>query len=807
MSSFIPSFRDFVDPGIINVTPATPTKQTNSPLDSQSIPVVYGLQRVTPPRIFTRVSDLDVNTLVCVYALSMGECLGIYRTFIDDVYVPTNLGMAINESNIPGASTNRTIVTPVDTSAYFGIAEFEFLAGNERDLFDDFFGSVSRIDGYTSKLLAKHITTPADRPTYDPDICLLIATFTYQENTDSPYNNIPVVSVDLFGRRVRSSNLQGDTYANRFYSTNPVECLYDYLINSKYGLGLPESTVDGLTTGTTWDSVRDYCDVNEITRVDNGTSVSNKRYTLNKTVNTANEKYSNVIEILKTYMFMMPWIDGKFHLIAESAGSSEVTINEDSIVESFRITYPESTTRYNSVSYTYLEPQLGFSQVRVIFPRADSSEYATYLAEDNGNPRNLELSLPGVTSAYQAERIAKSYLLKTRLQAKYEFLVFKDVFKYRVGDIVSFSSTVPNLVGVPIRIVRMSIQDNDLVKVEAYSHSNNFYTPFPTLITQRPDIAPPLIPKEGGVFQPGEDNIGIEPPNPGDENPPTPIKLPTPVPAYNFNLKSGESLPTVGGEFDAYPFRFYIGAIQPDPADLNVGQSIADTDYLPTTLFWLDRNCPTHTRFVDGVYTLNMTIVDRVAGFNNRLAMVYELPNGRYGTCTKFPSSATPTFFIWDPENPRDFIDVINEIDGNSRISNWSEYRENYALELVNDNRTNATFPAYNRTGFYNFPVGAYPQIYPKGGAFNRTHQNRFRDIRIRHYLNPTFGRDNFIQDDTSFTFNFKLYHPITKEYYGSGSVDMGPQEIPVQGFVDILGNSRLAYFNATYANYPLIPF
>lgn len=817
MASFIPSFRDFISP---NVTPATPAKRDNNPLDAQSIPVVYGLRRITPPRVFTRVSDLDTNTIVCVYALSMGECLGVYRTFINDTYVQTNTPMAIDEASIPADSTNRTIVTPVDTSVYSGIAEFEFLAGNERDMYDDYFGSVARVDGFDSKLLAKHILNPDDRPTYDRDICLFVASFTYEEDTQSPYGDIPTISVDLFGRRIRSSGLQTDTYLNRSYSTNPVECLFDYITNSNYGCSLNEGVLDGLTSGSTWDDVRDYCDVTEITTISDGSQVSNTRYTFNKVVLTSNQKNDNVIEILKTYMFMMPWIDGKFKLFNEGAGSAEVTINEDSLVDNFRITYPDSNTRYNNVIYTYDEPQLGFSQVRREHPAENSTEYTTYLAEDNGNPRTLGLALPGVTNVYQAERIAKSYLLKTRLQAKYEFVAVKDFFKYRVGDIVNFTTNVPNLTNLKLRIVSMTVQDNDLVAVQAYSHLDSLYTPFPAYISEKPDIVPPVIPGDGGIVQPGEDEIGITPPSPGDGNPdPTPIDPtpivpdpspdPTPIPDYTFNLKGGETLPVVGGAFDVFPNRFYVGSIYPDPADLNAGQSIKDTDYLPQELYWLDKNCPVHTRFINGAYTINLTIVDRTAPTNVRLAMVYELNNGKYGVCHKPPGTATPTNFVWDPQQGKDTVDVVNEIDGNNTIS-YAEWKNNsigYPLELVNDNNKNSRFPAYNRTGFYNFPIGGRPQIYPRGAGFNRTHQNRFRDIRIRHLLTPTFARENFVESSADFTFNFKLYHPGTKQYYGNGSVVISPGQIPTQGFVDILGQSRSEYFDSSYDNYPLIPF
>jgi len=808
MASFIPSFRDFTQPDIINVTPNKIVKQSNSPLDAANIPVVYGLRRITPPRIFTRISDQDPNTLICVYALSMGECLGIYRLFVDDVYVQTDTAMAIDETNIPADSTNRTVVNPLGTSIFSGVAQFEFLAGNERAMYDDYNGSIARVDGFESKLLVQHIKNAGDRPTYDDDLCLLVCTFTDDGTDENPYNQIPVITLDLFGRRVRSSGLVNDTYLNRSYSINPVECLFDYMTNGEYGCDMPVGIFDGLETGTSWDDVRDYCDVTEVTQIDDGSQISNTRYTMNKVLDTGTDRISNVLEILKTYLFLMPWIDGKFKLFEEGQGTPEVTINEDSIVSEFRITYPEANTRYNSVTYNYIEPQIGFSSVRRVFPAATSTEYTTYLAEDNGNVRNLELSLTGVTNVLQAERIAKTYLLKSRLQAKYEFTVVKDFFKYRVGDIVNFSSNVPSLTLVPIRIVKMTVLDNDLITVEAYSHTNSFYTPFPDFTTQKPTYTQPLIPGTGGVIQPGGDDIGINPPggddgNPGGDQPgPTPIvpdpdPEPTPIPDYAYTLVSG-SLDTVGGATDKYPYRFYEGAIA--AGDLFAATK-EDGEYFPSPITFWDRNCATHTRFVNHTYRLCMTIVDRLAPDNARLAMVYQLPNNKYGICRKEQNTLAPDFYFWDPETPTDTVEVYNTTLGQNTIT-YQTFK-GYALELARNTKRNTKFPTRSFEGFYDFYFNN-PEIYPTGGGFNNEHRDIHKQRIIRHYMNPMVGKPNFVGDDTSFTFRYKLYHPVTLEYYGSGEVLMGPQQITG---TDAEASSQQEYFVASHQNYPGIPF
>jgi hypothetical protein len=807
MANFIPSFRDFVEPNLLSATPATIINQTNDPLNAPYIPVVYGLQRVVPPRIYTRVSDLDPNTLVCVYALSEGECLGVYRLFIDDVYVQTKSSMAVNETDIPNGSTNRTITTPVSTSAYADIAEFEFLSGNEKYLFDNF-----SKDGYESKLLVKHITSVNDRPSYPEDFCYLVCAFKYIPNTDSPYNGVPLLTIDLFGRRIAES-VNSNT-STRFFSNNPVNCLYDYLTNTTYGCGLPQTSIDGFASGSSWRVARDYSNEIVLTTVTTSEVISATRYTLNKTLDTSRDRLDNIREILKVFLMMMPYIAGKFQLRLEKTETSEVDLNEDVLVTPLRITYPDGQSRFNSILYTYSDPNLGFAPVSKIYP-TNATELANYLSEDNGNQNRLELSLPGVTNPLLAERIAKTYLNKSRAQAKYQFTVFKNLFAYKVGDVIRLKVSIPNLDFLSVRIVSMRLTEDDLITVEAYSHSNAFYEPFSGFTQDKPVYRNPIVPVPGGiVIQVPDINIEI---NPGQENPdqilpqpapivPTPSPTPTPEPDYVYNVNSSYSPTTIGGANDKFPNRFYAGWISPDDRNGTVTSFKDTTDYFPgvnSNKFVL--RFQDATTIGGGYYGLYLKFVDRLA-INSRLSLVYSLPNGRFGICRKFANRSDPTYFIWDPERPTDYVDVIDRITGNYQLTNFSEFVNDYAFNFNLSPKRNTTPESYSQDGFYSNELESL-RFYPLGAA-HRTKQTFIDGIQIRHYLNPTIGKQNFVTNSSTVNITVKLFHPVQKTYFGSYTIAFGPASMTQRdGPYNVIWESQNSYYQNTYFYYPNIPF
>lgn len=829
MATFIPTFRDFVDPELLNLTPDVIVQNENSSNTAEFLPLVYGLRRITPPRIWAGYSDVDPNSLVCVYGLSHGECLGIYRLFVNDVYVQTDQPMLVDEANLMSAlnntSTSMTIVNPVGSSIYADIAEFEFMSGNEQYL-----NTQGIYDRYTSRLLEKHVKDPNRRPSYDPDICYFVAVFTDDGTDENPYRGVPKVTVDLFGRRVSAG--PSDDPSVREYTTNPIKCFYDYLTNETYGCNIPKESVDGFGVGSSWRSVRDYADEDYTNTTNTGESIITTKYTMNKNIDLSNDRLTNVSEILKTYMLMMPYIDGKYKLIAEQQGTAEIDLTENSLVGSVKITYPDRNTRYSSINYTYVDPEIGFNTVRKTYP-SDATELAQYITEDNGKTSSANLDMPGITDPFQAERIAKTYLNKVRYQPKFEFTVFKDFFQYQVGDIIRLKITVPDIDLTNVRVTTMTLNPNNTITVVAYEHSNGFYEPFPNFVTNKPEYLQPLVPTQGGVIvrRPSENPISIYPPGGGDGNPgegddgdpgtpePTPIvpdPSPTPVEEPPYLYTDNLSTLSTFGAGDT-PNRFYpnhLTLVNP-ASDGSKENSTYKESIIPSARIMFFHSFPY------GYYRMELSITDRLAAIPDgtlssgaTLRAVYELPDGSYGTLIKPSNYLNPIYYRWDPEINSDNVDVDDPIYGASqmRYSTWQ--RGGNALFFTSDYNPNADVPADRKGMFRTSSSTAAINFYPVGGALTQTTSNII-DRFIRHDIRPIVaaqnnGATNFITNSSDITMTFKFFDRYTREYFGTYSFSFGPSSMST--YSNDIVFSRTAYNNTTTfrdsgGTYPDIPF
>lgn len=623
MANILPSYREFLE-GKIQDPNTVDQDQSNSALQTAPIPVVYGLQRVVPPRIFTGISESDPSSLICVYALSEGPCLGIYRLFVDDFYIETDQGMALDNDGSPNGTAN-TITTP-KSGPYQGLAQFEFMSGREYAL------SLVSAAG-RSAILETHISRNR-RPDYDQELCYLVCRFI--DTGDTPYSGIPKVTVDLFGKQVADAGNPTQTILT--YQTDPAAHLQDYLTNSVYGAGLPTSAIDT----SSFSAASTFFAGNTDVTTTNGQLLITKRYTSNLVVNTGNSVQQNINEMLKINSMMLPYINGKFTLVLDKAASAEVDVTENSLVESVQVTYPDRTSKYNKVNYTFKDPQRFFQDVTRQWPRTDDDASA-FIDEDGGVINAAQLNLNSITDPYMAERIARQYLTKSRESAKYIFRVFKDFFKYQVGDVIRLKTIVPDIDFVEMRVTSMTLLSDYTVRVEAYTHKDEFYWPYNDYYNLPEDYRGPLIPTFGGLAAPKtpDNPISVNPPEPGEENPdqdepgsPAPPGPPPPPTTYILNNDTvlyGNLLSTIGPNNEYYFGRVDEGfgdvvGIVPDvdtsgsPVLKNAQPGI---ELIYTSQFTNQRHF--------GAYGFSPVLTHRNQISNLRIGYVIEKLDGNYG--------------------------------------------------------------------------------------------------------------------------------------------------------------------------------
>lgn len=262
------------------------------------------------------------------------------------------------------------------------------------------------------------------------------------------------------------------------YSTNAALCIYDYMTDSRFGLGAGAADIDLAEI----QSSANICD-EAVTLSAGGTEA---RYTINGTIDTA-EKPGNVIEALLSAMAgRVVFAGGKWFIqagayrtptvaIAEgdlSAGisvQSQLSIRENcNGVKGIYVSpannwqpddFPAVTSRVTAGAFVVGEKYTiltvgttNFTAIGAASNTVGVTFKATgvgsgtgiadkYLGQDNGERQWLDIQLPYTTSAATAQRLAKISLERARREATIRTSCMLQGLKMQAGDNIMISNT------------------------------------------------------------------------------------------------------------------------------------------------------------------------------------------------------------------------------------------------------------------------------------------------------------------------------------------------------------------------------
>jgi hypothetical protein len=142
---------------------------------------------------------------------------------------------------------------------------------------------------------------------------------------------------------------------------------------------------------TNYDSFKtsaDLCDT-QVTPYSGGTDID--LFQTNIVLDTEQKLIDNVRELLNPMRAIFTYTQGKYFLIIENTGSSQLSLNSNNIIGGIKIFGEKKNSKFNRVIGTFVNPskdygkkiQLHFHQLMILhLPSSD--QYATLLAEDNG---------------------------------------------------------------------------------------------------------------------------------------------------------------------------------------------------------------------------------------------------------------------------------------------------------------------------------------------------------------------------------------------------------------------------------------
>ena len=237
-------------------------------------------------------------------------------------------------------------------------------------------------------------------------------------------NGVPTITAMVKGRKVydpRSSNT--------VWTDNAALCIRDYL-EQPFGLNSIESPSS--LSSSDWATAANVCD----TLVVKKDSSSEKRYTLNGVVSTANTPRTNLQYMLTSCGGTLFWGQGQWQFKAGYFPSGPyVSFNADDLRSGISlITKNSRKENFNTVSGTFIDKNQDY--IEVDYPKIESP---VFLERDNNQTNVLDMSLPYTTSSSSAQRLAKMAMFRSREEIVIGADFGLKAAKVKVGDVIQFT--------------------------------------------------------------------------------------------------------------------------------------------------------------------------------------------------------------------------------------------------------------------------------------------------------------------------------------------------------------------------------
>jgi len=315
--------------------------------------------------------------------------------------------------------------------------------------------------------------------------------------------------------------VDGLSHQGYFPDGNPIEYLFDYMLNPNYGMGLSindldtESFVEASIAG---DRIPEYISatfdpfyMNKGTSLDifarneymygpnasPGTiegdrfSISDNTLDRQFVIDTSRSHLQNVNEILASVGAILDVVDGKFRLILENAGvpynqesippatALPITahIKDEHIIDAITLNTTSVNDKFNLIKLDYTDLQLNSQPDSVMSPDPvdDSTDIRTqYLAEDNDKPLEGNFTFRSIYDPVTAGKMATLLLKKSRGQPTLNFVASHIALNCLPGDFIRITSESMKLDDV-FRVTSTTLNNDHTIAMACIRHVPEFY--------------------------------------------------------------------------------------------------------------------------------------------------------------------------------------------------------------------------------------------------------------------------------------------------------------------------------------------
>ena len=286
-------------------------------------------------------------------------------------------------------------------------------------------------------------------------------------------SGVPTINADVLGKIVEDTRAtySGTAFSVDRYSNNPALCIKDYLTNTTYGKGISGTQI----SNSSFEAAANYCDQLVTITKDNGTTITQKRFTMNGVVTVGETSMDILNKMLTSCRGMLVFTGGFYKLIIDKPETASLTFDESTILPNFNITLPGKASLANRVQANFFNPQNEW-QADFVY-----SESATYKAQDNDLLLERKIELPFTADYYQAQLIAEHVLKQSRQNILIEFNTTQEGLLAEVGDVIYIKldspgwSSLNSGAGKLFRVIQIGIELNDEISIVAREYDADVY--------------------------------------------------------------------------------------------------------------------------------------------------------------------------------------------------------------------------------------------------------------------------------------------------------------------------------------------
>ena len=219
------------------------------------------------------------------------------------------------------------------------------------------------------------------------------------------------------------------------YSTNPAECLADYLTNKVYGCGLSISDSD-LDISSFYNH-KLFCDASVTHNDPDGNSVTSKRYQCNGYVNTNDSKDLVISDIISNSQSIFSYTLGKFQMISDTTGTSQYDFDKSNIYGSVTLVNDGFNSTLNEMNLQFKSKANEYQDDQVFLEYGSKYFNEPVLSKD--------LKLKYINTNVEAQRAGTVIMNRSRSNKIVSFKTDTRAAQLQVNDIITVKDTYYNL--------------------------------------------------------------------------------------------------------------------------------------------------------------------------------------------------------------------------------------------------------------------------------------------------------------------------------------------------------------------------